>query len=98
MKKIIFGILILITLSSCCDTDGCQFAEGDDVIIKHKTTHNTAIITEVRCGCDYTINYYSHLGVRRHRVVTEGEISPYNPEDDDIHLDKKLMKTIIETL
>lgn len=66
---------IVSTCGSRCDTSKCKFKVGDDVTVKHKTFHNKATVTGVSCGCEYTINYYSYLGVRRHRIVTEGEIT-----------------------
>lgn len=71
---IIAVALIVSTCGKSCDTSQCKFKVGDDVHIKHKTFHDDATVVDVSCGCEYTINYYSYLGVRRHRVVTEGEI------------------------
>jgi hypothetical protein len=63
-------------LVSCsdCDTSKCKFKKGDDVHIKNKRFHDNAVVTDVICGCEYEIGYFSTLGVRRHRVVTGGEI------------------------
>ncbi|CAG7580556.1 MAG: hypothetical protein SLAVMIC_00474 [uncultured marine phage] len=76
LKLLFIGLTALVVLSftSCCDTSMCEFNEGDDVEIKNKRWHDEATITEVHCGCEYTINYYSTLGVRRHRLVKEWEI------------------------
>ena len=80
MRNLIILIagMLMVLASSCsdtpCDTSACKFKKGDDVTIKHKTFHDKATVTEVGCGCTYTISYYSYLGVRRHRVVEEVEI------------------------
>lgn len=75
MKKIL-ALILLIGLVSCepCDTSKCKFQTGYEVHIKNKTFHDNAIITDVQCGCEYEIGYFSTFGVRRHRIVTEGEI------------------------
>lgn len=71
---LILGMLMVLASSCSCDTNKCKFKKGDDVTIKHKTFHDKATVTDVECGCTYTISYYSYLGVRRHRVVEEVEI------------------------
>lgn len=76
-KIIVIFAMSALMLSSCtekCDTSKCKFAIGEDVKIKHKPSHDEATVTEVGCGCTYTISYYSTFSVRRHRAVTEGEI------------------------
>ena len=76
LKLLFIGLIAIVVFSmtSCCDTSGCKFKEGDDVEIKNKWRHDEATVTDVHCGCQYTINYYSYFGVRRHRVVEEWEI------------------------
>jgi hypothetical protein len=75
MKKIII-LLGIIGLVSCsdCDTSTCKFQKGDDIHIKNKLFHDDAVVTKVNCGCEYEIGYFSTFGVRRHRIVTSGEI------------------------
>lgn len=79
MKKTILLVFSLgLMLISCsqkeCDKSQCKFTIGEDVKIKHKPSHNEATVTEIGCGCTYTVSYYSTFNTRRHRTVTEVEI------------------------
>lgn len=85
LKIFVLGALILIivafALSGCsepCKAPSYEFSMGEDVHIKNKTFHDDAVITRQiqneDCSCAYEIAYFSTLGVRRHRVVTAGEI------------------------
>lgn len=75
MKKLIL-ILSVFVMAACspCDVSMCKFAKGEDVKIKHKDSHNEATVTQVYCGCQYEISYYSTFDTRRHRDVEECEI------------------------
>jgi hypothetical protein len=82
MKKLIFLMvgLILFSCSEPCQPCDFKYEVGDDVKIKNKTFHNTAVVTRQiqgeNCGCSYEVSYYSTLGTRRHRNVLEVEIEP----------------------
>jgi hypothetical protein len=75
-KVIIVGVVLLYLLASCtpCDKSMCEYKKGDQVKILNKTFHDNATVTDVMCGCNYEVSYFSTFGVRRHRVMTEGEI------------------------
>ncbi len=97
MKKIILGLLVTLVMVSCgCPDDSAKhkFQVGQDIHIKHKTSHSDATITKLMrdgdCACMYEIAYYSHLGVRRHRVVTEGEIEEIGSGTGDVGIMEKV--------
>lgn len=97
MKKILY-VLVAVLVTSCgCDTDmtTCKFKKGDQVEILNKTQHNSATVTGLHCGCDYSISYYSSMGARRHRLVTEGEIKPLTEDKKkDGYTDKVIDKAL----
>ena len=70
--------LSIFGVKSCnnyfCDKSECKYVSGDQVEILNKAFHDEATVTDVRCGCEYTVSYYSSFGIRRHRNVVEGEI------------------------
>ena len=69
-----FAIALKSCVGSFCDTTECKFEEGAQVKILNKLMHDNATVSDVHCGCDYTISYYTYMGLRRQRIVTEGEI------------------------
>jgi hypothetical protein len=97
MKKIILLFTIAVLMVSCgCPDDSVKhkFQVGQDVHIKHKTFHSDATVTKLLrdgdCNCMYQINYYSHMGVRRHRTVTEGEIEEIGSGSGDLGIMDKV--------
>lgn len=78
-------LFITISLTSCTEktcNEPFKFSLGDDVKIKNKTFHNSAVVTKVNtdddCSKTYEVSYFSHLGIKRTRVVTEFEIEKDN--------------------
>ena len=74
MKRFFLFLIVAILATSCCDQSECKYSEGDDVKIKNNLTHNTATVTDVRCGCKYKISYHTLLGIKRYRTVEEYEL------------------------
>lgn len=108
IRKILFTLVIGFTLASCaenCPDRKFKYEVGEDVRIKNKDTHNTAVITKQieadGCSCEYEVSYYSMLNTRRHRVVTEGEIEhnyggEYKGNDSDSSAKEGILQEIKE--
>jgi hypothetical protein len=99
MKRLLVILSVVTLMSACkepCKTDftTCKFKKGGQVEILNKTRHNTATVTDIHCGCNYTINYYSSLGTRRHRLVTEVEIKQYIGTGKDGYTDEVIGETV----
>mgnify|MGYP000356399392 FL=1 len=95
MRKLILFLLITIGLASCGCPDNStphKYEVGQDIHLKHKSSHSDATITkQLRdgdCNCMYEVSYYSTLNVRRHRVVTEGEIEISDNSGDNGLIDQ----------
>jgi hypothetical protein len=89
MKKLVLFLVVAIGLASCGCPDTSaphKFEVGQDVHLKHKSSHSDATVTQLLrdgdCNCMYQVSYYSTLNVRRHRTVTEGEIEELGSHSD----------------
>lgn len=101
MKKLLLALSIGLLMASCgCPDDSAphKFEVGQDVHIKHKSSHSDATVTkQLRdgdCNCTYEIAYYSTLNVRRHRIVTEGEIEEIGAESGSSPGDNGLLDDV----